>query len=166
MLATQLILDDLRRRCRDRDYDPGTGTGCIGKRVAVLDYRHRQVLVPASMKADTDYRPDLDKSAWQRLRCRHDFEYWCAKCVTSKDKTAGKEGPFILNAPQRRVAAILESDRLAGQPLRLILLKARQWGGSTLVQMYMAWIQSCHRHNWNSLICAHVKDTASGIRGM
>ena len=28
MLATQLILDDLRRRCRDRDYDPGTGTGC------------------------------------------------------------------------------------------------------------------------------------------
>ena len=166
MLATQLILDDLRRRCRDRDYDPGTGTGCIGKRVAVLDYRHRQVLVPASMKADADYRPDLDKSAWQRLRCRHDFEYWCAKCVTIKYKTAGKEGPFILNAPQRRVAAILESDRLAGQPLRLILLKARQWGGSTLVQMYMAWIQSCHRHNWNSLICAHVKDTASGIRGM
>jgi len=32
--------------------------------------------------------------------------------------------------------------------------------------MYMAWIQSCLRRNWNSLICAHVKDTAAQIRGM
>jgi len=38
--------------------------------------------------------------------------------------------------------------------------------GSTLVQMYMAWIQSCHRRNWHSLICSQVKDTSSGIRGM
>lgn len=35
-----------------------------------------------------------------------------------------------------------------------------------MVQMYMAWIQSCHKTNWHSLICAHVKDTASSIRGM
>ncbi|MDE5657322.1 MAG: hypothetical protein K2I19_09665, partial [Muribaculaceae bacterium] len=56
--------------------------------------------------------------------------------------------------------------RLEGEPIRIIMLKARQWGGSTLVQMYMAWIQSCHRRNWNSLICAHVKDTAASIRGM
>lgn len=64
------------------------------------------------------------------------------------------------------MAAVLEGDRMARQPIRLILLKARQWGGSTLVQMYMAWIQSCLRRDWNSLICAHVKDAASGIRGM
>lgn len=60
----------------------------------------------------------------------------------------------------------MEKDRLAGRPIRVILLKARQWGGSTLVQIYMAWIQSCHCRNWHSLICAHVKDTSSVIRGM
>ena len=38
--------------------------------------------------------------------------------------------------------------------------------GSTLIQIYMAWIQICHRTNWNSLICAHVKDIAATIRGM
>ncbi len=39
-----------------------------------------------------------------------------------------------------------------------------QWGGSTLVQMYMAWIQCTQCRNWHSLICAHVKDTAASIR--
>lgn len=32
--------------------------------------------------------------------------------------------------------------------------------------MYFAWIQTVLRRNWNSLICAHVKDTSSAIRGM
>ncbi|THG43022.1 hypothetical protein E5990_10575 [Muribaculum caecicola] len=30
----------------------------------------------------------------------------------------------------------------------------------------MAWIQLVHKRSWNSLICAHVKDTAATIRGM
>lgn len=38
--------------------------------------------------------------------------------------------------------------------------------GSTLVQMYMAWIQCCLRRNWHSLICAHVKDVSATIRAM
>ncbi len=46
------------------------------------------------------------------------------------------------------------------------MLKARQWGGSTVVQVYFAWIQMVHRRNWNSLICAHIKDIAATIRGM
>lgn len=163
------LVDDLRRRFRDGDYDPISGRGCTGERVARTTCWSGMKLayIPASMKSDPEYRgKNMTKTAWQRLRCRHDFEYWCATCATVKQKTKGGDGPFILNAPQRRIVELLEADRLAGRPLRLILLKARQWGGSTLVQMYMAWIQSCHRSNWNSLICAHVKDAASGIRGM
>ncbi|MBQ8772893.1 MAG: hypothetical protein IJZ17_00225, partial [Muribaculaceae bacterium] len=83
-----------------------------------------------------------------------------------RDKLSGKNIPFSLNRPQRRVLAVLESQRLAQKPLRLILLKARQWGGSTLILMYMAWIQCLLRRNWHSLICAHVKYTAAAIRGM
>lgn len=168
-VAVKLIVNDLRKRFRDTIYDPVAGIGCIGRRVEVFgghDGRKR-VYVPKAMIEDPDYRiSGMTKAQWQRLRCRHDFEYWCATCAVVKIKTSEHDGPFILNPPQRRVAAVLERDRVAGLPIRLILLKARQWGGSTLIQMYMGWIQSCRRRNWNSLICAHVKDAASGIRGM
>jgi len=165
-----IIAEDVRRRsCRDAVYDPVSGRGASGRRVEVdtpLDGLPR-ALVPVEMTEDPQY--DLvrnDATAWRRLRCRHDFDYWCISCATIKNKVTGAEERLRLNAPQRRVAAVMDDDRRAGRPIRLIMLKARQWGGSTLVQMYMAWIQSCHRRNWNSLICAHVKDTASGIRGM
>lgn len=126
-----------------------------------------RAFVPRSMTEDPRY-PTVaaDAIGWKKLRCEHDFEYWCATCCTIKHKLQGKDVSFILNRPQRRVAGILEAQRRAGKPLRLIMLKSRQWGGSTVVQTYMAWIQSCHCRNWHSLICAQVKDTSSGIRGM
>ena len=52
--------------------------------------------------------------------------------------------------------------RLAGKPIRLILLKARQWGGSTAIQIYMAWIQLVHKKGWYSAIIA--QDNSSAIR--
>ncbi len=99
-------------------------------------------------------------------RSRTDFEFWCATCVRIHDKLSGRLVPFILNYPQRRVVKILEQDRLAGCPMRIIILKARQWGGSTVVQMYMAWLQCVHLKNWNSMVCAHSKSTAATLRGM
>lgn len=108
-----------------------------------------------------------DMSAEQIMeRCRDDFEYWCARCVRIHDKLTGRIVPLILNYPQRRVVAVLERDRRAGRPMRVIILKARQWGGSTVVQMYMAWLQCVHLRNWNSMVCAHSKSTAATLRGM
>lgn len=150
-------------------YDPQKGIGCVGRRrmeptpVEGLD----RAYVPQSMVDDPEYAlVRSDATAWQILRCRHDFEYWAVNCATIKHKTEGRDVKMVLNRPQRRMLACLEGDRTAGRPIRVILLKARQWGGSTLVQMYMAWIQSVHRRNWNSLICAHVKDTSAALRGM
>lgn len=122
--------------------------------------------VPASMLADPEYSPALSRLHFERLRFRHDFEFWAAKCVTISDKQSMLDIPFTLNRPQRRLLALLEQQRTAGQPIRVIMLKARQWGGSTLVQIYFAWIQIIHRRNWNSIICAHVKDTSATIRGI
>lgn len=158
-----LFENELRTRIWRRPYDPIAGVGCYGRRIRVATpYKGEEsVFVPAWW---TD-RPVNDYPAWQRERCRVDFEYWCARCVTIKLKTGG-EGPMILNAPQRRLLAVLEDQRLAGVPIRSIILKARQWGGSTLVQAYMAWIQSCHKTDWHSVICAQQKDTAGTIRGM
>lgn len=97
---------------------------------------------------------------------KDDFILWAGRCVTVRHKLTGRMVPFEPNAPQRRVIEVLERQRKAGIPIRIILLKARQWGGSTVIQMYMAWIQCVHRENWHSFICAHVKDTSATIRGM
>lgn len=68
-----------------------------------------------------------------------------------------KDIPFKLNRAQRRVLNKLEKLRKAGKPIKFILLKARQWGGSTLVQIYMLWIMLVHRRNWNTVICGDVE---------
>ena len=101
-----------------------------------------------------------------QVRIRYDFEFWAYSFVRIKDKLGANDIPFRLNRPQRRILGMLESMRTAGRPIRLILLKARQWGGSTLIQIYMAWIQLVHRRNWNSVICAHIKESAANIKGM
>ena len=162
-------LDSLRCDFRNHTPEPVSGLNCTGLRVEaatpVEGLPH--ALIPRSMTADPEYADALsDSRKWRRLRCRHDFEFWAFSCVTIKYKNTWQDRPFILNGPQQRLLAILEKDRLDNAPLRLILLKARQWGGSTFIQMYMAWIQICHRRNWNSVICAHVKDTSATIRGM
>lgn len=117
---------------------------------------------------DDDTLTPLD-TLWRefiQVRIRYDFEFWAFAFVRIKDKLGADDIPFRLNRPQRRILGMLEAMRTAGRPIRLILLKARQWGGSTLIQIYMAWIQLVHRRNWNSVICAHIKESAANIKGM
>lgn len=147
-------------------YNPVNGEGCCGPRTQA-DFGGCRAWLPDAMLDDPAYRSARGNfNALRRLRCHHDFEYWAVSCVKIRDKLSGSDIAFVLNAPQRRVVSVLEEQRRAGRPMRLIILKARQWGGSTLVQVYMAWIQTVLRRNWHSLICAHVKDTASTIRAM
>lgn len=165
------ILQENARRMAARTSlpDPLRGDSSSPHRIKVTspDADMPVVYVPRTMVEDPTFATvQRDLNAWRRLRCRHDFEYWCATCCTIKHKLLGRDVRFRLNAPQRKVLSVLEADRLAGRPIRILLLKARQWGGSTLIQNYMAWIQSCHCRNWNSIICSQVKDTSAGIRGM
>lgn len=95
-----------------------------------------------------------------KLRSRYDFAFWAAFYVYIKNKEGGDDVLFRLTRPQRRLVERLEARRKAGKPIRLVLLKARQWGGSTCIQLYMAWLQLCHRVGLNSLIVAH-QGTAS-----
>lgn len=174
-------------------YNPATGQGCCLSRTEVTltdapiptqfiptamieNCRWVQLLIEAG-SIDNFIRTHLMKRAtkrmrsdvwslWVKERIRHDFEFWAAMFIKIKDKLGQEDIPFILNRPQRRYLAMLEEQRLAHKPIRIIMLKARQWGGSTLTQIYMAWIQLVHRHNWNSIICAHLKDAAANIKGM
>lgn len=101
-----------------------------------------------------------------KLRIRHDFAYWAYQFVVIKSKEGGDNIPFYLNYPQRKTLTSLEQMRLSNTPIRMIILKARQWGGSTLVQLYMAWIQLVHRKGYYSAIVAHVNGASLKIRAM
>lgn len=109
------------------DYPPETGDPNDPARIPECG-----VWLPVSMLRDPAYSVGLRPHDMAMLRFRHDFEYWAWRCVKIMDKVTMTEIPFVLNAPQRRLVRELERMRNAGEPLRLIMLKARQWGGSTL----------------------------------
>lgn len=162
--------NDRRNAALNDDYDPIAGVGCCNTRVSYTfkndDGVLQEVLIPETMMEELSELGDVNEKLWRQLRIKHDFEYWCASCVTILDKMSGRMMNLVLNRPQRRVLELLERQRLAKEPLRMIMLKARQWGGSTLVQMYMIWIQLVLKKNWNSVICGHLHQTSAAIKSM
>lgn len=105
---------------------------------------------------------------WFRLRCRYDFPFWAFKTVRIKCKGDGtiKDGPFLLNAPQRKLIGVFEKMREEGRPIRVVLVKARQWGGSTATQIYMLWIQLMRQYSSNSLIIGHQNNSTEEVMSM
>ena len=101
-----------------------------------------------------------------RLRARYDFPFWAASFVFIKRKGGGNDVLFRLTFPQRKFVSRLEELRKAGKPIRLVMLKARQWGGSTTSQIYMAWLQLIHKKGLNSLIIAHQGSGSDEIKDM
>lgn len=161
-----ILLENARRNAAlSVEPDPIAGDASDPSRLP-FNFNGKTYWVPAAMLDDPKLQLISTEHDLARLRFRYDFPFWAATCVTITDKITSRDIPFRLNRPQRRLTALLEAERRAGHPLRLIMLKARQWGGSTLIQIYFAWIQIIHCRSWNSLICAHVKDTSATIRGM
>ena len=101
-----------------------------------------------------------------QLKLKYDFEFWCATCVRVQDKQTKDIVPFILRFPQRKLIKVLIKQLHEQHPIRIILLKARQWGGSTAIQIFMAWIQLFHKKRWHSAIVADVEDQARNIKSM
>ncbi len=156
MTPSEILAEDTRREALRREqeqaYDPLTGSGsAIPRRPTPLPAALKDVdgcptpFLPLTMLADPEWRPDgLTAAAYRRLRFRHDFEYWAYLCVTIRDKESGRTIPLRLNRPQRRFVALLEGMRAAREPIRVIMLKARQWGGSLLyIYSYIYNILKC-----------------------
>jgi hypothetical protein len=100
------------------------------------------------------------------LRLKEDFEFYTYTCVKIPAKDTEELIPFKQNRPQRRLLVEFEKQRLANKPIRVIIDKARQWGGSTESQIYMNHIQLFHRKRWNMAICTLVDPQAVHIRQM
>lgn len=173
-------------------FNPITGFGSIGDRflLDLPDFPIKRQMLPVSMRSVPLISKLADAGSLQkfvsdvlgadpsdenrlkvidqfvRIRCRHDFPFWAATFVWVKAKGGGEDVRFRLWGPQRRFVECLERKRLANQPIRLVLLKARQWGGSTTSQLYMAWLQLCHRVGLNSLIIAQQTSGSDEIRDM
>lgn len=173
-------------------YNPVVGVGSVGRRFAlrVRGFALEEQFLPETMRGiplvdklgacgslDAFISSELCQEAhdglrelvvdsFHRLRIQHDFEYWCSTQVYIKPKGGGCDILFRLNRPQRKLLRKLEEMRLANRPIRLILLKARQWGGSTLVQIYMSWLQLTQEVGLNSLIVGHVKSASTEVKSM
>lgn len=106
------------------------------------------------------------EQAFFDLRLDEDFEFWAYITAKIQDKATSKDIPFILNPPQRKLLLVYETERVSNRPIRVLIDKSRQWGGSTLTDLYMAWIQQRHRTGWNMAICTQLEPQARGIRAM
>lgn len=165
MTVDQIIIENERRkRANLAPFDPLSGEGSVGERF-LFKRGSENLWLPVSMRSIPGLEA-LSDEAFDRARILHDFPYWAARYAYIKAKGGGEDTLFILNRPQRRLVEEFEKQRLADHPIRLLLLKARQWGGSTCVQLYMAWLQLVHRHGLNSLIIAHQSAATDEIKDM
>ncbi len=117
------------------------------------------------LQAQLGTEPRLLPGDDESKRLKEDFEYWAWRCARIRHKKTRRPVPFVLNRAQRKVLAALEEQRRAGKPMRVIVLKSRQWGCSTLICHYMMWLQLQHGDNLHSLVCAHTKSAATVLRG-
>lgn len=164
--AIQEIIEENNRRNEVvyAKFDPISGYGSVGERLKVVidDFPIqmqwlpvemvrvplvRQLVECGSIRAFLEENIGVEYSdedrlkvieQFVRLRFRYDFAFWAATQVYIKNKDGGVDVLFRLTRPQRRFVERLESLRKSDKPIRIILLKARQWGGSTTSQLYMA----------------------------
>ena len=173
-------------------YNPITGEGSTSiprTKIHIEGFPLKEIHLPSTMVGEKEITALIEKGAhgylrssgmdspeerdilrlwisFCRTRIRHDFEYWARSCAVISDKGKGRDTPFTLNRAQRQYLGAMERLRLAGKPIDIILCKARQWGGSTLTQLYMLWIQLVHKRNWNSVICGDIEKQSSIVAGM
>lgn len=190
--VVELLKEDAQRMAlRASVFNPITGEGSIGERCVfeLSDCAFPLLYIPTGMldiplvkrlkkarsidaflksiKADNnEVEREKVLDAFVRVRMQFDFPFWAAMLAKIKAKGGGDDVFFRLNLPQRKLISEFEEMRLAGLPIRVILLKARQWGGSTATQLYMAWLQLVHSMGLNSLIVGHHSNSSTEVKSM
>lgn len=83
----------------------------------------------------------------------HDFRKFL-QYLKIIDKKTSKIVPFVLNKHQEKVLREIERQRALGIPVRIIILKDRQKGISTLIEAFIYWITS-YRNSRKAAVVAH-----------
>jgi len=195
-IYNEIIAENERRWKRLRaEYDPVTGegvaelTGLKRVKLEIPDFAIPVQWVPSSMmdnklikevKRAGTIEKYITTKKWKygaptkdeverrirRIRHKHDFVFWAYFCIWIKHKTLKKRVRFELNLNQ--LIALGECERMFAQhePISFILLKARQWGGSTFSFFLQIW----RMFKWNEFhsfaIAAHTSSASQTILTM
>lgn len=189
----RIIAED-NERMKRYHYEPNpiTGEGYFGERekIEIDDFPIPVQLVPKRMlkipfvkhlvkhgsienflyevmeEENTEDARDTVVQQFIRYRIRYDFPFFAALFLYIKAKGGGRDILFRLTRPQRRLVNRFMELYEAKKPIRIILLKARQLGGSTLIQLFMLWMQITQEYGLNSLIIAHQSIASDEILDM
>ena len=189
-----LVLENIRRnREIFEGFNPVTGRGAPGPRVKVkipdspikVQYmpercvKHNKIIKDI-IKHGSIRKYITDEIGWEYTderyqdvvyamflaRAEEDPAFYFAMIYKIVDKNEGTSVSFILNYGQRLLLAAQEKMRLERKPIRIVMPKARQFGGSTETQLYGKWMQDCRHKRWNMAIMAHQTAASIRIRGM
>lgn len=190
------MAENERRLARLRaEYDPVTGEGLADLlglkyvRLEISDFALPLQWVPATMmenklikevakagsidayitkkkwKYGAPDRIDIERRI-RRIRHKYDFCAWAFFCIRITHKKLRKRVRFVLNLPQLVALRKCEELRAKGESIDLIILKARQWGGSTFCFFYQCWLL----FKWNEFhsfaIAAHTSSASQTILNM
>ena len=186
----ELVRENIRRnREIFEGFNPVTGRGAPGPRVKVkipdspikVQYMPERcvkhnILIKKIIKRGSIRKYITDELCWEYTderyqdvvyammlaRSEEDPAFYFAIIYKIVDKEEGTVVSYFLNYGQRLLLQAQEEMRLAGKPIRIVMPKARQFGGSTETQLYGKWMQDCRHQRWNMAIMAH--QTAASIR--
>lgn len=189
-----IIKENARRNAfKKADYDPVSGLNCCGDRFllqvpekypykfylplemenlpSVVLLKRHEGSISDTLRSINGKKPTDDQIDyfWLKLceeRYKYDFEFFAIACETIIDKLSARPIRFKLNRAQRRLLKKILEQLKEGRQINVQILKAKQMGFSTLVEMIFKWIQIVHKKNWNSVICAHDQTAAINIRAM
>lgn len=94
------------------------------------------------------------------LNCRNYVEHFLK--IRDKD---GRTVPLRLNEAQTRLYSEIKKLSDAGKPIRIIVLKARQMGFSTLTEAIIFWMAATH-YGCEAMVVAHQEDSTAQLFGM
>lgn len=96
-----------------------------------------------------------------RLRLKNDFIHYADRCLKIRSKS-GEIVPFSLNQAQIHAHTIIENQKIATGKVRVIILKGRQQGISTLVEGRIYWLVS-HRKGRKAFILTHDSEATDNL---
>lgn len=100
-----------------------------------------------------------------RERGRRDRNFYFKNAIKIRPKKAAELVPFALRPAQQRLADVIDRERAAGRPPRIVILKARQLGFSTFAEMEV--FRQCDLNPYQqALIAAHKAESAEYLFNM
>lgn len=99
-----------------------------------------------------------------RRRLYEDFEYYAANALKIRTKDQ-KIAPFVLNRGQRKLLDVIERQLRERGFVRVIILKGRQMGVSTMIQGFLYWWVS-QRRAQRAIVLAHEAPASANLFAM